>query len=91
MEWSVYILLSKKDLKTYCGSTNDLNRRLIEHNSGSVSSTKYRRPFEILYKELFDNEKEAREKERYYKTSSGRKKLKSIIDQLIQISSGPPA
>lgn len=84
MNWSVYILLSKKDFKTYCGSTNDLVRRVAEHNNGSVTATKNRRPLEIINVEKFETEINARQKEQYFKTSSGRKKLKVLIDQKIQ-------
>lgn len=41
----VYILKSKKDNNFYMGSTNDLKRRINEHNSGLVFSTKSRMPF----------------------------------------------
>ncbi len=44
----VYILKSQKDNGIYIGKTNDLYRRLAEHNSGNVSSTKSRRPFIVL-------------------------------------------
>jgi len=41
----VYILQSQKDGNLYIGRTNDLDRRLKEHQNGRVSSTKSRRPF----------------------------------------------
>ena len=59
----LYVLKSKKDNNIYFGSTNDLRRRLIEHNSGKVQSTKSRRPFEIRYYEAYANEDEVRKRE----------------------------
>lgn len=59
----VYILKSLKDEKLYIGSTNDLKRRLSEHNSGLNRSTKARRPFEIRYYEACSNEYDARKRE----------------------------
>jgi putative endonuclease len=59
----VYILKSIKDHKLYIGSTNNLKRRLKEHNSGSVFSTKLRRPFELIYYEAYKAEKDARKRE----------------------------
>ncbi|MBI5476194.1 MAG: GIY-YIG nuclease family protein [Ignavibacteriales bacterium] len=43
--YTVYVLRSLSDVKRYIGMTNDLHRRIREHNSGKVFSTKSRRPF----------------------------------------------
>ena len=59
----VYILKSLKDDKLYIGSTNDLKRRLSEHNNGLNRSTKSRRPFEIRYYEACFSNKDARKRE----------------------------
>ena len=40
----VYILQSLKDNKRYIGSTNEIQRRVEEHNSGKVKSTRNRIP-----------------------------------------------
>ena len=59
----VYLIKSKQDSNLYIGSTNDLKRRLREHNEGKVFSTKSRIPFEIIYYEAYKNEKDARIRE----------------------------
>jgi len=59
----VYILKSKKDNNLYLGSTDNLKKRLKEHNSGEVFSTKSRIPFEIIYCEIYKSEKDARIRE----------------------------
>jgi putative endonuclease len=59
----LYIIKSKIDGKLYIGSTNNLRRRLSEHNSGKVTSTKPRRPFELRYYEAFYKEVDARKRE----------------------------
>ena len=59
----LYILKSVKDGLLYIGSTNDLRRRLSEHNTGKVRSTKSRTPFELRYYEAFFSNKNARERE----------------------------
>ena len=79
MNNSVYILLSLKDNKTYTGSTNNLQRRLLEHQLGKVKATKNRLPIKIIYSEKFETLEEAQSREHYYKSCAGRKKLKLII------------
>ena len=59
----IYILKSEKDSNLYIGSTNNLSRRLAEHNEGKVRSTKARRPFELRYYEAFYKEEDARHRE----------------------------
>jgi len=53
--YSVYVLKSKKDGKHYYGFTRDLTNLLKEHNQGLVTSTKLRRPFDLVYFEKVDN------------------------------------
>ena len=59
----MYILKSVKDEKLYTGSTNDLRRRLSEHNNNKVLSTKARGPFELRYYEAYFSEGDARRRE----------------------------
>ena len=55
----MYILKSLKDDKLYIGSTSDLKRRIKEHNSGLVLSTKNRIPLKLVYFEGYASEEEA--------------------------------
>lgn len=59
----VYLLKSNKDKDLYIGFTNNLERRVKEHNNGLVSSTKLRKPFELAYFEGYKSEKDARHRE----------------------------
>lgn len=63
----VYLLQSQKDRKYYLGWTNDLLRRLGEHNEGLNPSTKSRRPFRLVGFETYLTHKEAKERERTLK------------------------
>jgi len=74
----VYILKSLKDQKRYIGLTENLERRIHEHNSGLVKSTKNRRPLKLIHTENFEDKKEAQSKERFYKTGKGREFLNKI-------------
>lgn len=42
-----YVLKNKKDERFYTGVTNDLRKRLSEHNKGMVKPTKYRMPLGV--------------------------------------------
>lgn len=66
----VYIIKSKKDSNFYIGSTNDLRRRIKEHNAGVVLSTKSRKPFGLIYYEAYKSEKDARKRETNLKLRS---------------------
>ncbi|GBE16348.1 GIY-YIG nuclease superfamily protein [bacterium BMS3Abin15] len=66
----VYVLKSKKDDNFYIGSTNNLKKRFTEHNSGEVSSTKLRKPFDLVYYESYKAEKDARKREHNLKLRS---------------------
>ena len=81
----VYLLLSHKDNRTYIGSTDNIERRVAEHNSGKNTSTKNRRPLKLIYIEEFDTLIDARNRERYLKTRRGRKDLKIIFEKLEDI------
>jgi putative endonuclease len=78
----VYILYSAKSGKTYTGSTNDVIKRLNEHNSGKTRSTINGMPWKIWHVIEYISMEEARKMEKYFKTGAGRRKLKSILNQL---------
>jgi putative endonuclease len=71
----VYVLESLKDGKRYIGFTTDLNKRVKEHNSGKVFSTKGRTPLILIYAELCLNKNDAQRREKYLKTTGGRRFL----------------
>jgi len=75
----VYILLSERDQKRYIGFTQDLERRIVEHNSGLVKSTKNRIPLKLIYFERFENKVEAMNREKFFKSGKGREFLNNIL------------
>lgn len=74
-----YILFSKKDKKFYIGFTTDLKRRLIEHNTGQVISTSKRLPLLLVMYEAYLMEKDARNREKFFKTTKGKLQLKKQL------------
>jgi predicted GIY-YIG superfamily endonuclease len=79
----VYIL-ECKDKTLYVGCTNNLKRRLVEHNTSKQGAhyTKIRRPVELKYKETFKTLKEARKREAEIKHWSRDKKLALITSDI---------
>lgn len=74
----VYILKSQKTGRFYIGSTSDLEKRILAHNKGSNKSTKYGRPWELIYTENCTDKKGAwlRENQiKKYKSGEAFKKL----------------
>lgn len=76
---TVYILQSLKDNRYYIGITKDVNNRLIQHNKGSVGSTKNRRPFRIVCTEQFSDYKNARLREIEIKRYKGGVAFKKLV------------
>lgn len=75
-----YVLRSEKDGKRYIGFTDDLKKRLDEHNKGLNKSTKDRRPFTLIYYEACLNKKDAIIREKYLKTMWGSKYLNKRLE-----------
>ncbi len=86
MFYCVYVLLSKKDKELYIGFTDNLKRRIIEHNKGNNESTKDRLPLELIYTECYQNEKDARKREKYLKTGWGRNYLRKTLSNYLNES-----
>jgi putative endonuclease len=82
----VYVLLSQKDGNFYTGYTENIEKRLNAHNNGKVYSTKYRRPFSLIYYEVSFNLDDALKREKYLKSTYGkryiRNRVKNYLDGL---------
>jgi putative endonuclease len=83
----VYCLESEKSDDLYFGFTKDLKRRLKEHNQKLNFSTKYNVPWKLIYYEACLNEEDAKRREKYLKTSTGKRMFrKRIIKYIINKS-----
>ena len=78
-QWFVYILKSSIKNWIYVGSTDDLVRRMREHDAGLVHSTKAYKPLVIVAYIAVRTERKARALEKYFKTGSGKAVLKKRI------------
>jgi len=74
-----YIIQSLKTKKYYIGSTKDLNRRILEHNSNNTQSLMNKGPFVVVYKEIYLNVTDARKRERQIKSYKGGSAFKKLL------------
>lgn len=79
LQYCVYVLLSLKDQKLYIGSTTNLKQRLTNHFQGNSKATAPRRPFKLIFCEYFLSKKDALRRERYFKTTAGKKSLRLML------------
>ena len=79
MFYYVYVLRSEKDEKFYTGFTKNLDSRVDKHNNGEVSSTKYRRPLQLVYYEASLNQQDAIRREKYLKTTYGKRYIRNRL------------
>jgi putative endonuclease len=75
----VYAIRSCVRNYIYVGLTNNVVRRVIEHNKQENTSTKTYAPFLLILKETYDTRIEARKREKYLKSGVGKEFLKSLI------------
>lgn len=77
--------------KIYTGSTSDLKRRINEHNTSQVKSTKKYLPAVLIGYEAYILKSDAQRREKYLKTTEGkryfRQQFKDILEQTRQRSS----
>ena len=76
----VYIIYSKTLDKYYVGQTDNLERRLIQHNSGYSKSTKSASPWELKHVERFNSRSEAMKRELEIKSKKSRKYIEYLIE-----------
>ncbi|HEY4479078.1 MAG TPA: GIY-YIG nuclease family protein [Candidatus Paceibacterota bacterium] len=74
-----YILRSIRG-KYYIGSTRDLYKRIVLHNTRRVKSTKYGSPWKLLYFEKFNNLSDARNREIQIKHWKSRVAVEQLIN-----------
>ena len=75
----VYALSSSIKQYIYVGLTDDLDRRLAEHNRGYNKTTKPYAPFVLIYFEKATSRVEARVREKYLKSGVGKEFLKTFL------------
>ena len=86
-----YVMKSIKNDNLYFGYTNDLKKRISQHNKGTEKSTAPYIPWELIYYEACINKADAQRREKYFKTSQGRRmfrlRIKEYFYSLNRVSS----
>ena len=85
-----YILFSQKLNKFYIGSTENTEKRLVEHNRGKTPFTKTGMPWVLVYKESFSTRSEALRHEKYIKNQKSVVYIKSLINNFSSVGSEHP-
>ena len=80
----VYALYSTNDNKFYIGLTNDIKRRIFEHKSEANHTTARLDEPRLTYYECFENDIDARRREKYLKTTQGKKGLRLILRETLK-------
>jgi len=83
MYYYVYVLQSEKDYKFYVGYTNNIKRRLTDHNNGKVTSTKKRIPLKLVYWEGCLSQADSTKREKYLKTAWGKRYIKNRLNDYL--------
>jgi len=78
----IYILKSNKDGSYYTGCTDNITRRLSEHNMGKVKSTKVYKPWLLQYTEKYNTLSEARCREKQIKNWKSRAAIERLLKKL---------
>jgi len=80
----IYFLYSEKLGNIYVGCTNNLKKRLKEHQQGLVESTKKLRPLMLIHQEEYSSLSLARRRENYLKSLYGSRERKRIIKECLE-------
>ncbi len=75
----VYAISSVNRNYIYVGMSNNVERRVSQHNKGYEKTTKPYVPFKLIFKEICSSRIEARKREKYWKSGTGKEKLKLLI------------
>ena len=87
-KYFTYILQSEKDGSYYIGQTEDIEKRLEDHNLGISKYTSRRNPWKLVYYEVFGTREEAIKREGFLKRQRNRDFYKKLIENWFGSSVG---
>lgn len=80
-----FILQSQKDKSLYTGFTEDLKNRIKQHNLENVNSIKFKGSYKLIFYEAFLNKEDTLNKEKYLKGSYGKRSLKKMLAEYLNL------
>ncbi len=83
--YKVYVLMSLTHQTLYVGSSEDVVKRLHEHNTGRCRYTSGRMPWKLVYHESCGSRSEAMQRERFFKSGQGRQELEEKLKHYSEI------
>ena len=75
----VYVLRSLKDGNLYTGYASDLRSRVAAHRAAAVQATRHRRPLELIYYEAYVLARDAKAREIFLKSGSGKRYIRKQL------------
>ena len=81
--YTVYVLYSGEENKFYIGQTEDIDRRFKEHKAGHNHTTlRYKNPT-LVYLESYINKQDSMRREKYFKTTAGKRTLRLMLKETL--------
>jgi putative endonuclease len=80
MKYYVYVLKSCSKSRFYTGHSSDYKKRLLEHNSGKVKSTKGYVPWKIIHLEEYESKSDAFKREMQIKSFKSGSAFKNLLE-----------
>ncbi len=81
-----YVIQSRKNKKWHTGCTDDLRKRLKQHNEGKSTWTKSGIPWGLIYYEACINKEDVRSREKYLKSGMGKRYLKNRLRHFLSLT-----
>lgn len=81
-----YLLESKLNNSWYIGYSADLKKRFLSHNKGENQATRDKKPWRLIYYEAYIDKIDAKKREKFLKSGSGRKFLKKHLNNYLKHS-----
>ena len=89
MYYVYYLLMTNQQI--YTGSSHNLRQRIIEHAAGRMTTTSKHLPVKLLGYEAYGLKTDAQRRERFMKTTEGKRLFRQQYRDIIAASHAPVA